>query len=121
MSEVDGFVCAGENEDEKLNEVMYEAWRFNRDCKLLRDGLQGLSWDGQYHFHLILTWQNSLRSILCLTDKNKTAFRKGAFGFWSDELTMNNITIKYLSLPLCLFSLISCSYNTAQLSIATNK
>ncbi|KAJ0019689.1 hypothetical protein NQD34_007258 [Periophthalmus magnuspinnatus] len=35
-----------ENEDEKLNEVMYEAWRFNRDCKLLRDGLQGLSWDG---------------------------------------------------------------------------
>lgn len=41
------FFCAGENEDEKLNEVMYEAWRFNRDCKLLRDGLQGLSWDGQ--------------------------------------------------------------------------
>ncbi|KAM9393590.1 MAP kinase-activated protein kinase 5 isoform 2-T2 [Pholidichthys leucotaenia] len=37
---------AGENEDEKLNEVTYEAWRFNRDCKLLRDGLQGLSWDG---------------------------------------------------------------------------
>lgn len=26
---------------------MYDAWRFNRDCKLLRDGLQGLSWDGQ--------------------------------------------------------------------------
>lgn len=49
-SEVNIFVCAGENEDEKLNEVMYEAWRFNRDCKLLRDGLQGLSWDGQYHF-----------------------------------------------------------------------
>ncbi|KAK3514719.1 hypothetical protein QTP70_028331 [Hemibagrus guttatus] len=38
---------AGENEDEKLNEVMYEAWRFNRDCKLLRDGLQGLNWDGR--------------------------------------------------------------------------
>ncbi|KAJ8380310.1 hypothetical protein SKAU_G00010880 [Synaphobranchus kaupii] len=38
---------AGENEDEKLNEVMHEAWRFNRDCKLLRDGLQGLSWDGR--------------------------------------------------------------------------
>ncbi|XP_057688934.1 MAP kinase-activated protein kinase 5 isoform X3 [Corythoichthys intestinalis] len=38
---------AGENEDEKLNVVMYEAWRFNRDCKLLRDGLQGLSWDGR--------------------------------------------------------------------------
>ncbi|KAG8011793.1 MAP kinase-activated protein kinase 5, partial [Nibea albiflora] len=38
---------AGENEDEKLNEVMYDAWRFNRDCKLLRDGLQGLSWDGR--------------------------------------------------------------------------
>uniref|UniRef100_A0A4W4HE09 non-specific serine/threonine protein kinase n=1 Tax=Electrophorus electricus TaxID=8005 RepID=A0A4W4HE09_ELEEL len=38
---------AGENEDEKLNEVMYEAWRFNRDCKLLRDGLQGMSWDGR--------------------------------------------------------------------------
>uniref|UniRef100_A0A8C5NA36 MAP kinase-activated protein kinase 5 n=1 Tax=Gouania willdenowi TaxID=441366 RepID=A0A8C5NA36_GOUWI len=36
-----------ENEDEKLNEVMHEAWRFNRDCKLLRDGLQGLSWDGR--------------------------------------------------------------------------
>ncbi|KAG7271697.1 hypothetical protein CRUP_025558, partial [Coryphaenoides rupestris] len=29
---------AGENEDEKLNQVMHEAWRFNRDCKLLRDG-----------------------------------------------------------------------------------
>lgn len=42
--------CPGENEDEKLNEVMYEAWRFNRDCKLLRDGLQALSWDGQYSF-----------------------------------------------------------------------
>lgn len=40
-------VFAGENEDEKLNELMYEAWRINRDCKLLRDGLQGLSWDGQ--------------------------------------------------------------------------
>uniref|UniRef100_A0A8C7MYG8 MAP kinase-activated protein kinase 5 n=1 Tax=Oncorhynchus kisutch TaxID=8019 RepID=A0A8C7MYG8_ONCKI len=38
---------AGENEDEKLNEVMHDAWRFNRDCKLLRDGLQGLSWDGR--------------------------------------------------------------------------
>ncbi|XP_024908877.1 MAP kinase-activated protein kinase 5 isoform X2 [Cynoglossus semilaevis] len=38
---------AGENEDEKLNEVMHEAWRFNRDCKLLREGLQGLSWDGR--------------------------------------------------------------------------
>ncbi|KAG9333377.1 hypothetical protein JZ751_012737 [Albula glossodonta] len=38
---------AGENEDEKLNEVMHEAWRFNRDCKLLRDGLHGLSWDGR--------------------------------------------------------------------------
>uniref|UniRef100_A0A8C2GJP2 non-specific serine/threonine protein kinase n=1 Tax=Cyprinus carpio TaxID=7962 RepID=A0A8C2GJP2_CYPCA len=37
---------AGDNEDEKLNEVMHEAWRFNRDCKLLREGLQGLSWDG---------------------------------------------------------------------------
>lgn len=43
-------VFAGENEDEKLNELMYEAWRINRDCKLLRDGLQGLSWDGQYLF-----------------------------------------------------------------------
>lgn len=48
--EVNISVCPGENEDEKLNEVMYEAWRFNRDCKLLREGLQGLSWDGQYHF-----------------------------------------------------------------------
>lgn len=38
---------AGENEDEKLNELMYEAWRINRDCELLRDGLQGLSWDGR--------------------------------------------------------------------------
>ncbi|XP_016307394.1 MAP kinase-activated protein kinase 5 isoform X2 [Sinocyclocheilus anshuiensis] len=38
---------AGDNEDEKLNEIMHEAWRFNRDCKLLRDGLQGLSWDGR--------------------------------------------------------------------------
>lgn len=47
------FALAGENEDEKLNEVMYEAWRVNRDCKLLRDGLQGLSWDGQYLFFFI--------------------------------------------------------------------
>lgn len=54
-SEVNIFVGPGENEDEKLNEVMYEAWRFNRDCKLLRDGLQGLSWDGQYHFILALS------------------------------------------------------------------
>lgn len=38
---------AGDNENEKLSEVMHEAWRFNRDCKLLRDGLQGLSWDGR--------------------------------------------------------------------------
>lgn len=49
----DCFLCtvlclfAGDNENEKLNEVMHEAWRFNRDCKLLRDGLQGLSWDGK--------------------------------------------------------------------------
>lgn len=48
-----GFVWAGENEDEKLNEVMYEAWRFNRDCKQLRDGLQGLSWDGQCEVPLV--------------------------------------------------------------------
>lgn len=41
------FFTVGENEDEKLNEVMHEAWRFNRDCKLLRDGLQGLNWDGK--------------------------------------------------------------------------
>ena len=46
--EVNMCVCPGENEDEKLNEVMYDAWRFNRDCKQLRDGLPGLSWDGQY-------------------------------------------------------------------------
>lgn len=38
---------AGENDDEKLNEIMYEAWRFNRDCKLLREGLQGLNWNGR--------------------------------------------------------------------------
>lgn len=44
---VDISMSAGENEDEKLNELMYEAWRINRDCKMLRDGLQGLSWDGQ--------------------------------------------------------------------------
>uniref|UniRef100_A0A3P8VFJ6 MAP kinase-activated protein kinase 5 n=1 Tax=Cynoglossus semilaevis TaxID=244447 RepID=A0A3P8VFJ6_CYNSE len=47
----DSNVCilpqAGENEDEKLKEVMHEAWRFNRDCKLLRKGLQRLSWDGR--------------------------------------------------------------------------
>lgn len=43
-----------ENEDEKLNEVMHEAWRFNRDCKLLRDGLHELNWDGRYLFHLVL-------------------------------------------------------------------
>ena len=47
-SEGNVFVCPGENEDEKLNEVMHDAWRFNRDCKQLREGLQGLSWDGQY-------------------------------------------------------------------------
>ena len=40
-------LLTGENEDEKLNEVMHEAWRFNRDCKPLRDGLHGLSWDGK--------------------------------------------------------------------------
>ncbi|KAJ7309825.1 hypothetical protein JRQ81_007896 [Phrynocephalus forsythii] len=37
---------AGENEDEKLNEVMQEAWKYNRECKLLRDTLQTFSWNG---------------------------------------------------------------------------
>ncbi|XP_008845740.1 MAP kinase-activated protein kinase 5 isoform X1 [Nannospalax galili] len=35
----------GENEDEKLNEVMQEAWKYNRECKLLRDTLQTFSWN----------------------------------------------------------------------------
>lgn len=39
----------GENEDEKLNEVMQEAWKYNRECKLLRDTLQTFSWNGEYH------------------------------------------------------------------------
>ncbi|XP_038629777.1 MAP kinase-activated protein kinase 5 isoform X3 [Scyliorhinus canicula] len=38
---------AGENEDEKLNEVMQEAWKYNKDCKFLRDMLQSLSWNGR--------------------------------------------------------------------------
>ncbi|XP_041079324.1 MAP kinase-activated protein kinase 5-like isoform X2 [Polyodon spathula] len=38
---------AGENEDEKLNEVVHEAWRYNKDCKLLRDALQSLNWNGR--------------------------------------------------------------------------
>lgn len=37
----------GENEDERLNEVMQEAWKYNRECKLLRDALQSFSWDGK--------------------------------------------------------------------------
>ncbi|ETE71602.1 Aldehyde dehydrogenase, mitochondrial [Ophiophagus hannah] len=37
----------GENEDEKLNEVMQEAWKYNRECKLLRDTLQTFSWNGR--------------------------------------------------------------------------
>ncbi|XP_038431048.1 MAP kinase-activated protein kinase 5-like isoform X1 [Canis lupus familiaris] len=37
----------GENEDEKLNEVMQEAWKYNRECKLLRDTLQSFSWNGR--------------------------------------------------------------------------
>ncbi|XP_026643162.1 MAP kinase-activated protein kinase 5 isoform X3 [Microtus ochrogaster] len=37
----------GENEDERLNEVMQEAWKYNRDCKLLRDALQSFSWNGR--------------------------------------------------------------------------
>lgn len=37
----------GENEDEKLNEVMQEAWKYNRECKLLRDSLQSFSWNGR--------------------------------------------------------------------------
>ncbi|XP_049554592.1 MAP kinase-activated protein kinase 5 isoform X10 [Orcinus orca] len=36
----------GENEDEKLNEVVQEAWKYNRECKLLRDTLQSFSWNG---------------------------------------------------------------------------
>ncbi|KAF5929296.1 hypothetical protein HPG69_019317 [Diceros bicornis minor] len=36
-----------ENEDEKLNEVMQEAWKYNRECKLLRDTLQSFSWNGR--------------------------------------------------------------------------
>ncbi|XP_040107227.1 MAP kinase-activated protein kinase 5 [Oryx dammah] len=38
---------AGENEDEKLNEVVQEAWKYNRECKLLRDALQSFSWNGR--------------------------------------------------------------------------
>uniref|UniRef100_A0A8D1W3Y1 MAP kinase-activated protein kinase 5 n=1 Tax=Sus scrofa TaxID=9823 RepID=A0A8D1W3Y1_PIG len=38
---------AGENEDEKLNEVVQEAWKYNRECKLLRDTLQSFSWNGR--------------------------------------------------------------------------
>lgn len=37
----------GENEDEKLNELMQEAWQYNKDCKLLRDTLQSFSWNGR--------------------------------------------------------------------------
>ncbi|XP_067395612.1 MAP kinase-activated protein kinase 5 isoform X3 [Emydura macquarii macquarii] len=37
----------GENEDEKLNEVVREAWKYNRECKLLRDTLQSFSWNGR--------------------------------------------------------------------------
>lgn len=37
----------GENEDEKLNEVVQEAWKYNRECKLLRDTLQSFSWNGR--------------------------------------------------------------------------
>ncbi|OCT98436.1 MAP kinase-activated protein kinase 5 isoform X1 [Xenopus laevis] len=37
----------GENEDEKLNEVVQEAWQYNRDCQLLRDTLQSFSWNGR--------------------------------------------------------------------------
>uniref|UniRef100_A0A8C8TQF3 non-specific serine/threonine protein kinase n=1 Tax=Peromyscus maniculatus bairdii TaxID=230844 RepID=A0A8C8TQF3_PERMB len=37
----------GENEDERLNEVMQEAWKYNRECKLLRDALQSFSWNGR--------------------------------------------------------------------------
>ncbi|KAH0625634.1 hypothetical protein JD844_015224 [Phrynosoma platyrhinos] len=45
----DHFSCSetGENEDEKLNEVMQEAWKYNRECKLLRDTLQTFSWNGR--------------------------------------------------------------------------
>ncbi|OBS58847.1 hypothetical protein A6R68_10044 [Neotoma lepida] len=38
---------ARENEDERLNEVMQEAWKYNRECKLLRDALQSFSWNGR--------------------------------------------------------------------------
>ncbi|KAH0502257.1 MAP kinase-activated protein kinase 5 [Microtus ochrogaster] len=41
---------AGENEDERLNEVMQEAWKYNRDCKLLRDALQSFSWNGSVYY-----------------------------------------------------------------------
>ncbi|XP_043924553.1 MAP kinase-activated protein kinase 5 [Protopterus annectens] len=37
----------GENEDEKLNELMQEAWNYNKDCRALRDALQSLSWNGR--------------------------------------------------------------------------
>lgn len=41
------FLPIGENEDERLNEVMQEAWKYNRECKLLRDALQSFSWNGK--------------------------------------------------------------------------
>lgn len=40
-------LSTGENEDEKLNEVVQEAWKYNRECKLLRDTLQSFSWNGR--------------------------------------------------------------------------
>lgn len=61
------YFMTGENEDEKLNEVMYEAWRFNRDCKLLRDGLQGLSWDGKCSVVvIILVYLYALMFTFCI-------------------------------------------------------
>lgn len=47
MKTSSSFLCIGENEDERLDEVMQEAWKYNRECKLLRDALQGFSWNGK--------------------------------------------------------------------------
>lgn len=49
---------------------MQEAWKYNRECKLLRDTLQSFSWNGE---ELSLPW----RMVLMAGEGGETATLSG--------------------------------------------
>lgn len=60
---------------------MQEAWKYNRECKLLRDTLQTFSWNGEYHRsfsgELSLSSPLILKRVLMKTESNQEGFFLG--------------------------------------------